>query len=698
MKKLLLITALLFSGITVFSQIPPGYYDTAEGLGGDGLKTALYNIIKGHREYIYTEDTTDVWDILKETDKDPNNAANVILLYTGWSTDAAQEWNSGDGWEREHVWAKSHGNLGTEPGAGTDVHHLRPAHSSLNSARSNRWFAECDEEYIHDGTPTGTYTSSTDHVWKPRDEVKGDVARMIFYMATRYEGENGEPDLQVVDYFLVWHIEDPVSDWERNRNNIIYSYQNNRNPFIDHPEWAECIWSNNCSGSWFTSFPEIELTDRDTYSYSISASGSGIEDLTISEVEIPDWLTFSSVTSESGSATATLIGSPQFSDIGTHDVSIKLSNGTNETFQNYIITVTDGNPIAFTSTPIVQAQADSEYQYNIEVSGDDGAVFTLTGTNLPSWLNITNNTGASGTLSGTPSVGDVGTHDVTLNVTDDETTRKTVTQVFQIRVTDPNAPQVIISQYYEGNSNDKYIEITNVGNVTVNLSNYHLGRWSTTDSPSGNYANGGALSGTINSGESLVYKNPTASAPTYASSAAAGTTEATFYNGDDPVALTKGGLDWEDRVDCIYSAIISSNYKWGAETSFYRNADVTQGNIAISVLDGMGEWTEVSITEVNNAGAESSEYLGNHIFTSTKVEAVNSNVKLFPNPAKNILVVETQNEVNFIEIIDMAGKVLLNQNVSGKKNSVSVSDLKSGIYFIKITESKGKVSFSKFVK
>ncbi|MEZ5012512.1 MAG: endonuclease [Bacteroidales bacterium] len=239
-------------------QIPQGYYATAEGLSGENLKTALYNIIKGHTEYPYTDSGTDVWDILKESDRDPGNPNNVILLYTGWSVNAAQEYNSGTGWSREHVWAKSRGDFGTDPGPGTDAHHLRPADISVNSARNNRWFDSCTVAYFDGGIATGCYTSSTSWVWQPRAAVKGDVARMIFYMATRYEGENGEPDLEMIDYLpadnyttepvhallkvlLRWNEEDPVDDFERNRNEVVYSYQHNRNPFIDHPEYMARI-------------------------------------------------------------------------------------------------------------------------------------------------------------------------------------------------------------------------------------------------------------------------------------------------------------------------------------------------------------------------------------------------------------------------------------------------------------------------
>lgn len=262
MKRFLLFTWFFLLGFILVAQIPDGYYDAANGLNGEALKAALHNIIKGHKTYPYTSSSTDVWDILKETDRDTANPDNVILLYSGRSVNAAQEYNNGSGWSREHVWAKSRGDFGTDPPAGTDVHNLRPADISVNSARSNRWFDTCSVSVVDNGFVTGSYTSYTRWVWQPRKEVVGDVARMIFYMATRYEGDNGEPDLEVIDYFpaddntqdpvhaklstlLQWNIQDPVDDFERHRNEVIYSYQHNRNPFIDHPEYAQRIWSDS---------------------------------------------------------------------------------------------------------------------------------------------------------------------------------------------------------------------------------------------------------------------------------------------------------------------------------------------------------------------------------------------------------------------------------------------------------------------
>lgn len=278
MLRILSFITIFLTFNTTLAQIPPGYYDPAIGTTGQELHDSLNNIISGHVEFPYTSSATDTWDILKETDRDTLNPNNVILLYSGWSVDGAQEYNSGNGWSREHVWAKSRGDFGTAIGPGTDVHAIRPADISVNAARNNRWFADCAEEYIDADGPTGSYTSSSGWYWQPRDAVKGDVARMIFYMAVRYDGENGELDLQVIDSIpsdnftnlpihakisdlLQWHLDDPVNDWERNRNDIIYyNYQNNRNPFIDHPEYALDIWGEYLD---VTGLEEANATDAE---------------------------------------------------------------------------------------------------------------------------------------------------------------------------------------------------------------------------------------------------------------------------------------------------------------------------------------------------------------------------------------------------------------------------------------------------
>ena len=233
------------------------YYAGISGLAGASLKAKLNSIIKDHRHYSYTPC---VWEILKEADEDPNNPDNVIGIYTGRSirkVDWVDRSNNPDDWNREHIWAKSHGFPKKFQHAHTDAHHIRAADQSVNEERGNNDFA-------NGGRPDDecTHCREGDRTWEAPPGVKGDIARMMFYMAVRYEGndDSGTPDLDLVDrktvsgepYFgklctlLEWHFRDPVSRAERRRNDIVYSWQGNRNPFIDVPGFAPAIWGGSC--------------------------------------------------------------------------------------------------------------------------------------------------------------------------------------------------------------------------------------------------------------------------------------------------------------------------------------------------------------------------------------------------------------------------------------------------------------------
>lgn len=237
----------------------PDYYESVRGLKGLELKNALHNLIKGHTTFSYN---SKINGYMKIYDADYNDPSKINLIYTGSA-------NKGVSFNKEHVWAKSHGDFGTKNGPGTDLHNLRPSYEDINSTRGNKDFAEGGTELTK---YKGNYqTSST---FEPRDDFKGDVARTIFYMATRYEGnESGYPDLELnrpsnvskyldlssgangvhgnFDDLYKWATSgiDPVDNYEVNRNNIIYKdYQHNRNPFVDHPEFIIMIYDKSYNG------------------------------------------------------------------------------------------------------------------------------------------------------------------------------------------------------------------------------------------------------------------------------------------------------------------------------------------------------------------------------------------------------------------------------------------------------------------
>ncbi len=198
------------------------YYSKANGLNGEQLKLSLREIIS-----IVTKEETygDLRYDIPKTDTDPNNPNNIILLYTGKSV--SSKWDGGSTWNREHVWPRSLGWF-SEEGAGGDLHHIRPTNPSENSARGNKKY----------GVSSGFY--------EPRDEVKGDIARIIFYLMVRYKEADNYTFKSVAEskeMLFEWHKLDPVDNFEKNRNEETYKIQGNRNPFIDHPECADLIWN-----------------------------------------------------------------------------------------------------------------------------------------------------------------------------------------------------------------------------------------------------------------------------------------------------------------------------------------------------------------------------------------------------------------------------------------------------------------------
>lgn len=174
---------------------------------------------------------------LYHADEDLANTANVILMYTGESRDE-REYTSGSNshptqtFNTEHIYPQSK-LIGTN--SRTDLHHLRACDANVNSERSNFPFT--------DGSGSNTLVGG--NKWYPGDDWRGDVARMVFYLNVRY-GETFEK-VGTLELFLKWNKEDPVSEFEIQRNNIIQGAQGNRNPFIDNPYIATLIWGGDAA-------------------------------------------------------------------------------------------------------------------------------------------------------------------------------------------------------------------------------------------------------------------------------------------------------------------------------------------------------------------------------------------------------------------------------------------------------------------
>jgi len=262
MKKInSLILVLLFS-LSLSATIPPGYYDPAANLTGATLKTALYNIIKGHTavsyDYLWTAfQTTDVRSTGKVWDMYSN------CTFTFGTNQCGSYSNECDCYNREHSWPKSWFNEATP--MYTDLFHIVPTDGKVNGMRGNYPYGKVSSPTYTsaNGSKLGpcSYPGYTGVVFEPIDEYKGDFARNYFYMATRYEDvistwHSNDPNAEAVlqansfpvfeTWFLnmlgEWNIADPVSPKEMDRNEAVYAIQHNRNPYIDHPEYVNLIW------------------------------------------------------------------------------------------------------------------------------------------------------------------------------------------------------------------------------------------------------------------------------------------------------------------------------------------------------------------------------------------------------------------------------------------------------------------------
>lgn len=259
----------------VANTMPTGYYDSLEGLSGAALKQAIQNII-ANPAVVHAHNYGDIIEILKTADQNPKNSNQVWLLYVEQSRSKLDFQDTGINtgkWNREHIYPQSRGGYtdgtnSTPDGINVwlptnaddilaghaDAHHLRAEDGAENSLRSNK-----DYGLTGYNGPTGTLGS-----WK------GDVARSVFYMAVRYNGlsvVNGDiadttvGQLGDLASLLTWNTLDPSDDFEMNRNNYIYTWQVNRNPFIDYPDLANYIWGAKAGQVWHSNLASNDFVN-----------------------------------------------------------------------------------------------------------------------------------------------------------------------------------------------------------------------------------------------------------------------------------------------------------------------------------------------------------------------------------------------------------------------------------------------------
>lgn len=568
-----------------------GYYNPVVGLSGVALKAGLHSLLRDTHttEFGYSN----LENQLKITDEDPNNTNNVIEIYTGWSVPKNSYGGGTTDWNKEHTWSKSHGDFGDTAPAGTDLHHLRPCDATVNSFKNNRDFDEGANAYIDSSPPSG-YSSATDcsyddaNDFEPRDEDKGDVARMIFYMAVRYEGTDTSYDLELVDYtysdagtneplygklstLLAWHTQDPPDAWEALRNNRTQGLQGNRNPFIDHPEWVASLWGGAAAPTYVQFYPN---------SASVNEADGSI-DLTV------------------------IITDP--SPLNATTADIVLSSGSAADVQNYT-TQSVSFPAGSSASQTITVYLTNDFI----TEGDETLVFSLA--NVSGGTNASIGTNANFSLQISDAVlSPPVAIDATAISHEGFTARWNPVpgaQSYRLDVYSGESvvtSDLIISEYVEGTSNNKYIEIFNGTGSEINLANYRLRLYSNGSSSTSSDV---LLSGSLASGNCMVYKNSLAALSLPAGVVATNNTACNF-NGDDAVALYK--ISPAGNVDIFGRIGEDPGTAWG--TSPLITVDKTLRRTS-SVLSGIttnpGSGFPSLATQWESYAADTASGLGSH--------------------------------------------------------------------------------------
>ena len=321
---------------------PATYYQNATGTGAT-LKSQLYTITSTGfigRNYGSARYSPEF------TDRDPNNSNNIILVYNRASV--SNRWDNGNTWNREHVWPQSLLGVSVDNNSinlGTDLFELRPSNPAINTNRSNFPFGNIDV-----AKPAAGFglVSSGGTFFYPGDPDSGDVSRSIFYMATRYgQGQthnltlvNGSPNLYQMgdkESLLRYHYQDPVDTFERNRNQTIFSqalnptyYQNNRNPYIDHPEYVWAVFgteANNSRLSVGTPQADGASTVAADLGKVIAGSSFGTQTLTLNKTGTTP-TTFDATVAGSATSTLNTLRNSFDYNAGSRPLTVGLSGST----------------------------------------------------------------------------------------------------------------------------------------------------------------------------------------------------------------------------------------------------------------------------------------------------------------------------------------------------------------------------------
>jgi endonuclease I/chitodextrinase len=728
MKKLLLL--ILIASFSVSFSQEQYYNDVDLTLTGIQLKDELATkIIATHTKLLdYTSSGPDVWDACKATDENSSNTDEVVLFY-GWENGTDQDvtndysrdkdlQDSGSGdsfvWNREHVFPKSLADpiLNTDvPGPATDAHHLRAADRTRNSTRNNRKYGRGSGNSDFSSDTFSGLSGANTPAWYPGDEWKGDAARMIMYMYLRYGtvclpsavgvGSNEFTPDDMIDLFLTWNAEDPVSQIEIDRNTYHentsnYAAQGNRNPFIDNPYLATRIWGGTSAedrwGMYTSSDTEAPTTPTNvtlsnitltTVDISWTASTDNVE-VSGYNVYVDNVLTAQTSNSITSTTISNLNTNTTYSiTVVARDIINNLS--TPSTAVN-ATTLQDTQAPTVPNNIVINNISDSSFKVNWSASTDDNAV-----SGYEVYIDGNLNASTSNlfyTVTGLSSSTTYAVQVLAKDVDNNTSTKSNSVNATTTDGTSNGVTELFISEYVEPSSgNNKAIEIVNLSSSTISLEGYSIQKftssgWYWTDDLPLNKTEylvdssvtsivpndvfviihaGSSDSNLINNADLMVPNNQ--SSPYLYGSPA-------NFNGDDPVGLFKDGV----LIDVIGD--VTNTSKHIQDVTYRRKSNISVPN------------TTYTTSEWDSFPANTFDGIGSHTSTLSTKNVVFESFKMFPNPANGDRIYFSVTEDATINIYNVLGKLVQSSKVTKSKNSIDISEFTKGIYLLQINSNK----------
>ena len=670
MKLKLHFFALLFS-LYSFAQIPTGYYSTATGTGYT-LKTNLYNIIKGHtdrgydglyttyqnsdRDYYYENDGT-VLDMYSENP----SGIDPYTYSTSSTTDKCGNYSvEGDCYNREHIIPQSVFNKNAP--MVSDAHSITPTDGKVNGLRSafpHGIVASASKTTLN-GSKLGSSGVSgySGTVFEPIDEFKGDIARMYLYFATRYENTvsgysydmfNGSSNQVFTTAFLnmllTWHAQDPVNAREIARNNAIYARQNNRNPYIDHPEYVQAIWNPIPDNQAPTAATNLAVTGTTSSTVSLSWT-AGTDNVAVTSYDI--YVNSVLKTSVSG-LTAAILGlspsTPYSFYVVAKDAAVNSSPASTT------VNATTDIVIADTEIPTVPT--------NLTVTGSSSSTVSLSWTSSTDNIGVTSydvyvNSAFKSSVSGTTAIVNGLTPETTYSfyVVAKDTAGNSSNQSNSV-----NGSTTIISSSCASESFE---------NIPASASSYATRTW-TGDSGLDWTATDARTDQKINTTRAICVRNGSLSASTSADG---------IGNLTVTTKLIFGTVSGTFNLRVNGNIIRTIPYSTTEATTTISGINIS-GDVIISITDNSivanrVAFDDLSWTCYSGLGLE---------------ELSQKEFKIYPNPSKGNfnIIFDDSNGVHSVEIFSLLGQKVFEKN-NTQSTSISVTNLQKGTYLIKVTK------------